>query len=191
MTPQGPRVLVAGVCGAGKTTMAAALATRYGLPHHELDALFHGPGWVKRPEFEADVHAFAHQGRWVCEDQYDGYLGDLLWERANRLVWVDMPYTTVMRRVVGRSLVRLITRRTLWNGNRERWRSLLFDPKHPARFALSHHASHRADVAARLARHPELVVVRLTSAAEADRWFDSLPEPEFWPATDDREPFSE
>lgn len=64
------RVLVVGSSGAGKTTMAAALAARLGLPHTELDALWHGPGWVPRPEFERDVETMLATGRWVTEYQY-------------------------------------------------------------------------------------------------------------------------
>lgn len=72
------RVLISGVSGAGKTTAAKALQARLGLPRFELDAFHHGPGWVKRPEFEDEVAAFAAQPRWVTEDQYHHLLGDLL-----------------------------------------------------------------------------------------------------------------
>jgi adenylate kinase family enzyme len=47
------RVLIARTCGAGKTTLGRELSARRGLPHHELDALHHGPGWVKRPDRRA------------------------------------------------------------------------------------------------------------------------------------------
>ena len=45
------RILVAGTSGAGKTTVAAALSARLGIPHTDIDGLYHGPGWTPRPEF--------------------------------------------------------------------------------------------------------------------------------------------
>ena len=60
------RVLVAGISGAGKTTMARHLSELLGVPRHELDALHHGAGWQKRPEFEADVARFASTDAWVA-----------------------------------------------------------------------------------------------------------------------------
>lgn len=49
------RILVAGTSGSGKTTLAARIGERLHLPHVEIDALFHGPGWTVRPTFETDV----------------------------------------------------------------------------------------------------------------------------------------
>lgn len=168
------RVLITGISGSGKTTLAKAVEARSGLPRHELDALHHGPGWVKRPEFEADVEAFAAESRWVTEEQYHALLGDLLWSRADTLVWLDLPRSAVMRQVIRRSFGRAITGRELWNGNREYFRHWL-DPEHPIRRAWTHHARDRSVTAERIAAHPHLTVVRLTSSRAARRWPASLP----------------
>ena len=163
------RVLIAGISGSGKTTLAGALASRVGLPQHELDALHHGAGWVKRAEFEAEVAQIAAGERWVTEDQYFRLLGDLLWRRADALVWLDLPHATIMRQVVRRSVVRAATRRELWNGNRETFRDWL-DPDHPIRWAWSQHAQWRGKVEDRIAAHPHLRVIRLTSRSDVRRW---------------------
>src|SRR5438067_1612406 len=41
------KIVVKGASGSGKSTFAAALAERLNLPHIELDALNHGPGWTQ------------------------------------------------------------------------------------------------------------------------------------------------
>jgi len=163
------RVLVSGISGAGKTTVATHVARALNLPRHELDALHHGPGWVKRPSFEADVARFAADDAWVTEDQYVSRIGELLWERADTLVWLDLPRATVMRQVVARSVVRAIRGDELWNGNRERVGEWL-DPGHPMRWAWSHHGAKRAETAERAARHRHLRVLRLDSRRAVDAW---------------------
>lgn len=55
----GPRIIVIGTSGAGKTTLAGRISARLGIDHIEIDALYHGPGWTPRPEFLADVRALA------------------------------------------------------------------------------------------------------------------------------------
>lgn len=167
------RILISGISGAGKTTLAGVIATRLGLPRHELDALHHGPGWIKRPEFETDVERFTAGPRWVTEDQYQRFLGDLLWERADLVVWLDLPRRTVMARVLRRSVTRALTRRELWNGNRESIRNWV-EPDHPIRWAWAQHAARRARTEERMVRFPGLPVIRLRSAAEARRWLHGV-----------------
>jgi adenylate kinase family enzyme len=163
------RVLVSGISGAGKTRLARRLSVRLGLPYHELDALHHGPGWVPRPEFAEDVRRFAARDEWVTEDQYHSILGDLLWERADTVIWLDLPRRTIMWRVIRRSVSRAITRRELWNGNRESVRDWL-SPEHPIRWAWTHAARRSRETAEREARFPGVTVVRLRTAREARRW---------------------
>ena len=78
------RVLVAGISGAGKTTLAGRVAARLDVPHVEIDGLFHGPGWIPREAFVSDVRAFVARDAWVTEWQY-APVRTLLVERAELL----------------------------------------------------------------------------------------------------------
>lgn len=168
------RVLVNGVSGSGKTTLAAELAERTGLPHVEIDALHHGAGWTRRPEFLDDVRAFVGQDAWITEYQYAD-ARPLLLEHAELVVWLDLPRWLSMWQVVRRTLRRRRRREELWNGNLEPplWR-ILVDEEHIIRWAWTSWP----DVAARMEvvrrERPELPVVRLRSRQEVRDWLRSV-----------------
>ena len=44
------RVSVVGNSGSGKSTLARELAASLGVPHLELDSVYHQPGWEPLPE---------------------------------------------------------------------------------------------------------------------------------------------
>ncbi|MDP9101755.1 MAG: adenylate kinase [Actinomycetota bacterium] len=169
------RILVAGISGAGKSTLARALAARLDLPYVEMDALFHGPGWTQLPGFVEDVTAFTAQDRWVTDSIGYPAVRDLVWSRADTLVWLDLPRPQVMVRVLRRSLWRGLLHREIWNGNRESvlaWRR----PDHPVRWAWTQYRPRRELVLERLAdpQRSGLRVVHLRSAAEARRWLGGV-----------------
>jgi adenylate kinase family enzyme len=114
------RVSVVGVSGAGKTTVGRKLAASLGVPFVELDAIFHQPDWAELPrdEFRERVGATVAAPGWVVDGNYSA-VRDLVWDRADTVVWLDLPRRLVMRRVILRTLRRGLTRETLWNGNRE------------------------------------------------------------------------
>jgi adenylate kinase family enzyme len=125
------RVSVVGNSGSGKTTFAAELARRIGAPHLELDSVFHQPDWEPLPaeEFRERVAAFTAGERWVVDGNYSKVL-DLVWQRADTVIWLDPPRYRVMRRIVWRTLRRVFSRAELWNGNREPWGNLFrVDPE--------------------------------------------------------------
>jgi adenylate kinase family enzyme len=114
------RVSLVGVSGAGKTTVGRKLAASLGVPFVELDAIFHQPDWVELPrdDFREQVGAALSAPGWVVDGNYSA-VRDLVWDRADTVVWLDLPRRLVMRRVILRTLRRAVTREALWNGNRE------------------------------------------------------------------------
>jgi adenylate kinase family enzyme len=169
--PRRPRrVLVAGTSGSGKTTLAGRVALLLRAPHVEIDSLFHGPSWTRRPSFEEDVDRFSLSPSWVTEWQYDS-VRDQLADRADLLIWLDLPRFTVMRQVVRRTVVRRLRRQQLWNGNVEPpMRTVFTDPEHIVRWAWNTHARSASRVRELSNRRSDLLIVRLRSRAEIDRW---------------------
>jgi len=177
LDPPPRRVLVAGVTGVGKTTTAGRISRRLGLPHTEIDALFHGPGWVPRPTFEADVEAFTAEPAWVTEWQYH-QVRPLLVERADTLVWLDLPVLVALWRLVRRTIRRRARRIELWNGNVEPplW-TVLVNRDHIIRWGLRTRRKMQAQVPPLEDTAPHLRIVRLRSQADVDAWVHRLPRP--------------
>jgi adenylate kinase family enzyme len=121
------RVSLIGISGSGKSTLARELARILGLPHTELDSIIHQAGWTALPveEFRRRVSVLVAQERWVLDGNYSGQVQSIIWARADTVVWLDLPRPVVMRRVITRTLHRVLGRVELWNGNRESWRQLL------------------------------------------------------------------
>lgn len=169
------RILVTGCSGSGKTTIGAALSGALGIPHHELDALFHGPEWVPRPTFVAEVTAIAASDAWVVEWQYD-QVRPLLLSRADLLVWLDLSRARVFSQLLRRTLARRLRRIELWNGNREPPLSKIFtDPEHVVRWAWGSYSRIGPRVRAVLEGTDPPVVVRLRSRREITGWLARLP----------------
>jgi len=164
------RIAVAGTSGSGKTTLAAAVGQVLRVPHVEIDALFHGPGWTPRPTFEDDVRQFVAEQAWVTEWQYS-HVRALIAGRADLLVWLDLSRWRVMQQVGGRTIRRRLRREELWNGNLEPplW-TVFTDPEHILRWAWSTHSHGAGRVAALLEQRPDLPVVRLTHRRAVQRW---------------------
>jgi len=169
------RVLVAGTSGAGKTSLAARLGAAWNLPHVEIDALCHGPGWTPRDCFVAEVEAFSARRRWVTEWQYHT-VRTLLAERADLLVWLDLPRATVMRQVIAWTVRRRLRRQMLWNGNIEPpLRTIFTDGELIIRWAWATHAKTSERIAALHEQCPALTIVRLQNWSDVQEWLARTP----------------
>lgn len=119
------RVSVIGVPGSGKSTMGRRLGAVLDVPYVELDASFHQPGWTPMPldQFRAEVEDIVAGCTWVVDGNYR-QVRDLVWGRADTVVWLDPSRIRATTRVLRRTLRRVRSGEELWNGNREKWSNL-------------------------------------------------------------------
>lgn len=174
----GPRrIHVVGVTGSGKTTLARALAQRYGIPHIELDALYWGPNWTPVPQelFSERVQHAVSQPEWVVEGNYHS-VRDYMWSRAMHLVWLDYPLALVLWRLLKRTIPRIISKEMLWGTNQERFTTAFMSKDSLFVWALQTHARRRREYPALLAQpeYRHLQVTRLTSPRATAAWLASL-----------------
>ena len=173
------RVSVVGTSGAGKSTLSRALAGALDAEFLELDSVFHQAGWVPLPreEFRRHVTDVVAGERWVIDGNYTSQVKDLVWARANTVVWLDLPRRTVMRRIIWRSFRRAAARTELWNGNRERWRNFFSLDREESviAWAWQTHAATRAKLESAMADqgNSHLRFVRLENPGAVRRFLRS------------------
>jgi adenylate kinase family enzyme len=167
------RISVVGTSGSGKTTFARRLATRLDVPRIELDALNWGPNWTP-----AEVETFRDRVRlataadaWVCDGNYSA-VRPIVLERADTVVWLDLPLRTCLWRVIGRTARRSRSRENLWgSGNRESlWKQ--FGRESLLWWVVTTHRRRRREYEERFAdpAMAHLRVHRFRSPAEAEAW---------------------
>jgi adenylate kinase family enzyme len=168
------RVLIYGVTGSGKTTLARKVAERTGLPWHSVDDLTWEPGWIGVPpeEQRRRIEAICAGDRWILDSAYSSW-ADVVLARADLVVALDYPRWRSLARLTGRTLARALDRRTICNGNTESFRQMLSRDSilvwHFRSFTRkrTRMRAWAADPAA-----PE--VIRLTSPAATRHWLASL-----------------
>ena len=139
----------------------------------ELDSIYHQPGWtpLADEEYRARVTEAAAEPRWVVDGNYS-VVQDIVWGRADTVVWFDLSYATVLARTIRRTVRRTATREELWNGNREPFSNLwsLNPQKSIVAWTATRHGVYRRRYteAENDPRWAHLRFVRLRSQAEAD-----------------------
>jgi adenylate kinase family enzyme len=166
------RIVVVGSTGSGKTTLARWLARRLNVTHVELDALHWDPNWTPAatPIFRERTVTALTSSTWVVDGNYSK-VRDIVWTRADTLIWLDYPLPIILWRLSRRTFWRLLTRTELWNGNRERFREQFFSRDSIFLWALTRYRGRRREYPLLLAQpeHAHLTVVHLRTPRSTRR----------------------
>lgn len=174
---RGRRFSVIGTSGAGKTTTASQIAHNFGIPHVELDALHWEPNWTESPLdiFRERVSQALSGDAWAVDGNYSK-VRDLVWGRADTLVWLDYWLPVIMWRLARRTLQRIVAREELWGGNRESLRMTLLSRDSILLWALQTYGRRKKEYPALLSQseYSHLAVVHLRSPRATRDWLSSL-----------------
>lgn len=169
----GQRIVVIGSTSSGKSTLAAHLGKLLAMPAIDLDALHWEPGWVEAPDpvFRERVQLAVQPDRWVVAGNYS-VARDLIWPRADTVIWLDYAFPIIFFRLFRRTLTRLITREKICNGNVERFRTTFFSRDSLFVWLFQTYGKRRQEYPLLLAEaeHAHLTALRMRSPQETERW---------------------
>jgi len=173
----GRRIAVVGTTGSGKTTLARQLAQTLRLKHVEIDALHWEPQWTPAPDelFRQRVRDALQRDCWVIDGNYRK-VRDIIWLRAQTIVWLDYSLIVIMWRLFWRAIRRTMSRELLWGTNRETWRAQFFSRDSLFVWALQTYKHHRQEYPVFFAQpeYAHLCVVHLRSVRETKKWLGEV-----------------
>ncbi|QZZ21728.1 AAA family ATPase [Leptothermofonsia sichuanensis E412] len=173
---QGRRIVIIGSSGSGKTTLAREIARKLTLPHIELDALHWEANWTEASfdQFKTRVENSLQTDGWVVDGNYSK-VRDLIWLKADTLIWLDYSFPVVFGRVVQRTFWRAISQQELWNGNRETWQ-IVFSHNSMILWVLRTYWQRQREWTL-LCQQPEyahLQIIRFSSPKATRQWLEAL-----------------
>lgn len=125
------RILVVGTSGSGKSTVAQKIAARFNLPYFASDPFYWEGNWKTVPSerVREKLHKVIEQDAWVLDGNFDDEW-ELVWKRADCLVWLDYSLPVILGQVILRNLRWLISGETIWSGNRMTLRRMVSGIRH-------------------------------------------------------------
>lgn len=114
------RIVVIGTTSSGKSTLANRLAEKLHADFIDLDSLHWEANWVEAPDeiFRERVETATRSQGWVVAGNYH-VVRDVIWPRADAVIWLDYPFHIVFWRLFRRTIHRVITKEKLFSGNVE------------------------------------------------------------------------
>ena len=183
-SPVGRRIHIVGNTGAGKSTLSERLARILGASSVELDALNWTPNWVglhaTDPERLAGLIRAATAGEaWVVAGSYMSFSQRVFWPRLETVIWLDLPVSLLVWRILSRSWKRSRSRELLWGTNYERfWPQLMVWRKSDSLvwWAVTQQRRQRRNMLGCMAdlRWSHVKFIRLTSQTEVDLFARTL-----------------
>ncbi len=168
------RIVIVGVTGAGKSSLAQRVADLTGVPYHPMDDIFWSPGWVKAPKpvRMARYTDIAAGERWVVDGLASSSRLALL-PRAQLVLALDYPRWLSLARLVRRTARRIRTGEPICNGNRETLRAAV-SRESIIGWHFRSFTEVRREVATLEADPAGPTVVRLRSQRATDAWLEEL-----------------
>jgi len=165
------RIVVVGNSGAGKSTLAKELASRLQLLYIASDSYYWEKGWMPTEATivrQRIVKAVAGDF-WVIDGNCIAER-DVVWSKADTIIWLDYPLLLILWRVCRRNLQWVATQEQTWSGNSMTFGRAVSGIRH----SLKTYKQKQATYPGYLAEFPHLKVVHILAPEQMKRWLAQI-----------------
>lgn len=166
------RIAIIGSTGAGKTTLSRQIAQQSELIAIDLDWLYWKPAWTAESieSFRASVSIALAAPKWAASGNYPR-ARDIIWGRADTLVWLDYPLMLSTYRLIKRSLSGLVSGNEVLPGCRETLQNTFLKRDSVLWYGLRTYRRRRDEIARDLQNdYQHLQVMHFRNPGETAKW---------------------
>jgi adenylate kinase family enzyme len=179
------RVCIIGGSGAGKSTLASQLAAALRLEHIELDAIHWQPGWIRptNEEFHKNIEeAISKSEERIKNNEFNGWVADgnhkqakeIFWTKCTTVVWLDYSWTVITLRLAVRTVLNLIFKRPMCNGNYESFKNVILNPDAPLYWVKAVQEHNRREFPRAFEKLENMTIYRLRTPQDCETWIKSF-----------------
>ena len=147
--------------------------------HIELDAIHWRKGWqeIRLDNFREILSRVTAEESWVIDGNYSD-VRDIIWRKADTLIWLDLPFLTLFFRILWRTLRRVVKREKLWNDNTEGFDALFGSNSMPL-WVIKTYWRRKREYPVLLSKpeYSHLNIIRLETDQEINDWLEILRKP--------------
>ena len=170
------RTIIFGSTGVGKTTMVKHISEEFSLPIIDIDSLRREAGKTATPEetFSQLVTESVNSDTWIIDGSYTS-VQDIIWPRAEAIVWLDFSFWVSLSRLIKRSLYRVFIRKKSERPVKGRYQPPSERASNYLRAIFtSNQRRKRYFAALHNSKNKHLHIVRLSSPDDVTTWLDLL-----------------
>ena len=170
------RTIVFGSTGIGKTTMVKQIAEEFSLPVIDIDSLRREAGKSDSPEetFSQLVSESVKGDTWIIDGSYTS-VQEIVWPRAEAIVWLDFSFWVFLSRLIKRSLYRIFIRKKSEKPIKGRYQPTGERASNYLHVIFTRKQRQKQYFAALYnSKYTHLHIIRLSSPEDVTIWFDLL-----------------
>lgn len=165
------KILVIGTSGSGKSTHAKQLSEILDIKFFPSDNFYWEESWkiTSHEKVLEHIKSVVVQKEWILDGNFETER-ELVWKLSDCIIWLDYSLTVVIWQVITRNFRWLLTRQTIWSGNRMTFQRAISGIRH----TIKSYSVKKKNYPLWLEELSDTKVYRFSRKQETEKWVQEL-----------------